>query len=752
MRPYFTLLWATYCFFCAALSIHAQRLPEFTGGFSQNEVPSIYLTLPADSLIAMYIGGNNTDEYVATFAYSGAWSDTSNMAVTMRLRGNTSINAQKKSFRVNFDGVIDSQEWQGLEKLNLIGLQNDPSLVRSKLCHDAFRQAGVFSSQTSFVRVYINNEYMGLYQHQEHIDEEFCKLYFDQQGDGNLYKCTYPASLEYLGTNPDLYKFAFWGTRHYELKTNEWRDQYSDLAQFIALLNNTPLSQLECALPEVFDVETYLKTMAIDVITGNWDNYSYNKNNFYLYHHQLSDQFVYLPYDLDNTLGIDWVGIDWTARDPYAWSPSNEERPLFERILEIPAFRQRFTNYLIHYGQDILSAYTIEAAANGWQNNIQDAALEDLYRTLDFGFDNNAFLQAITEAWGNHVDYGISDYLESRNGYLSFQTEPITPLHTTVHWVHASQPAGENAPSIQIRAFIEEWMNEPVALEVSPDNATFSQINQFNDNGALGDLQGNDQIYTAVLDNTFNTDQLYYRLRLIDGSYYPCEAKMMWISTPSSGIVINEIMTQNTNAYADDFGQYDDWVELYNVSNNDINLSGYYLTDDISNPNKFPLPSITLAASDFLVFWLDDDVEQGDLHANFNVGSNDNVLWLIRTQTSELRIQDSFAPCISASNQSMERQIDGGETIQLAEMPTPGYSNVTTIEESITPKLFAYPNPTTDILHFTQTLGSCILFDVVGRELKRHTGINQIDVSGLPNGLYTIRSYEGQELQFVKVD
>jgi hypothetical protein len=85
-------------------------------------------------------------------------------------------------------------------------------------------------------------------------------------------------------------------------------------------------------------------------------------------------------------------------------------------------------------------------------------------------------------------------------------------------------------------------------------------------------------------------------------------------------------------------------------------------------------------------------------------------------------------------------------------MPTPGYSNVTTIEESITPKLFAYPNPTPSILHFSQTLESCILFDVVGRELKQYTGVNQIDVSGLPNGLYTIRSYEGQELQFVKVD
>ncbi len=90
--------------------------------------------------------------------------------------------------------------------------------------------------------------------------------YFDNQGDGNLYKCTYPADLDYISNNPDDYKFALWGTRHYELKTNEYIDDYSDLSTFISVLNNTPAANLSCALAQKFHVSEYLKIAAIKAL------------------------------------------------------------------------------------------------------------------------------------------------------------------------------------------------------------------------------------------------------------------------------------------------------------------------------------------------------------------------------------------------------------------------------------------------------------------------------------------------------
>lgn len=734
------------------LELYAQHLPAFTGAFDQSSISRIDLNLPADSVIAMYQAGDDTDGFTATFSYDGSTNDTLNLLVRIRLRGNTSLMAYKKSYRINFDGVDPSQEWQGLEKLNLIGLQNDPSLLRSKLCHDAFRQAGVFSAQTAFTRLYINGEYMGVYQIQEHLDEEFCKLYFDQQGDGNLYKCTYPATLAYLGTNPDLYKFANWGTRHYDLKTNEWRDDYSDLARLIAVINTTAVSNLPCELPKVFDVHTYLKTMAIDVLTGNWDNYIYNKNNFYLYHHQLSDQFVYMPYDLDNTLGIDWVNIDWAARDPYTWQPSDDDRPLFERILLVPEYRQLFTNYLVEYAQTFLSATEVAAAASAWQSMIEEAALEDDYRTVDFGFDDNAFLEAITSAWGGHVDYGIATFANTRAEFISFQADPVTTIPTRVHWLNHPVITGENNTTVTIMAFIEPSSEIDFELQISTDNTTFTPMSLFNDAGANGDDVAGDGLYTAQFENTFASDQLYYRLTMSDGTTFPCAAKMMWLTSPTTGIMINEVMTQNSTVWSDESGEFDDWVELYNSSENDINLSGYFLTDDIENPNAFPLPAVTLNAGEFLIVWLDNDMEQGPLHATFGMGSSNNFLWLLRTQTGTLRIQDGFSPCLSGPDQSVERLIDGGQEVASTLDPTPGYSNVTSIAETTEPRIVVFPNPARTSLHLSERVEACTILDMTGRVVSNHKQVQSLPIEHLSPGHYFLRLPNGSTQTFTKVN
>ncbi len=74
--------------------------------------------------------------------------------------------------------------------------------------------------RANHVQVYINNDYYGLYISVEHIDEEFIKSRFTYN-DGNQYKCLWPANLNYIGENPDLYKLEMGDRRVYELKINE---------------------------------------------------------------------------------------------------------------------------------------------------------------------------------------------------------------------------------------------------------------------------------------------------------------------------------------------------------------------------------------------------------------------------------------------------------------------------------------------------------------------------------------------------
>jgi len=150
----------------------------------------------------------------------------------------------------------------------------------------------LFGSRANHVRLYINEEYFGLYLNVEHIDEEFVDLRYGSK-EGNLYKCLWPADLDYLGADPDLYKLEVFGRPVYQLKTNEDINDYTKLGEFINVLNNATTT-LPCNLEKVFNVDTYLKYIAFDILTGNWDGPIYNKNNFYLYENPLTENSSYL--------------------------------------------------------------------------------------------------------------------------------------------------------------------------------------------------------------------------------------------------------------------------------------------------------------------------------------------------------------------------------------------------------------------------------------------------------------------------
>src|SRR5690606_17817879 len=94
----------------------------------------------------------------------------------------------------------------------------------------------------------------------------------------------------------------------------------------------------------------FLRSVAVDMLTGSWDNYWFLKNNYYLYSDPRSGLFHYLPYDFDNIMGIWWddiePGADWATRDLYNWGSQSEARPLTDRILAQPFYVDRLSFFL----------------------------------------------------------------------------------------------------------------------------------------------------------------------------------------------------------------------------------------------------------------------------------------------------------------------------------------------------------------------------------------------------------------------
>lgn len=74
--------------------------------------------------------------------------------------------------------------------------------------------------------------------------------------------------------------------------------------------------------------------------------------------------------------------------------------------------------------------------------------------------------------------------------------------------------------------------------------------------------------------------------------------------TSTAQVVINEYSASNLNGFMDSFGKTEDWIELYNNSSSDLDISGWHLSDKETKPEKWEIPTGTIIpANGFLAFY-----------------------------------------------------------------------------------------------------------------------------------------------------
>lgn len=111
--------------------------------------------------------------------------------------------------------------------------------------------------------------------------------------------------------------------------------------------------------------------------------------------------------------------------------------------------------------------------------------------------------------------------------------------------------------------------------------------------------------------------------------------------TATSPLVINEVMVYNDSYNRQPDGEYYDWVELKNVSEEPIMLAEYYLSDDKDNPMLWRLPERYLDPGALLVVHCsgNSDLSTSDtVHSNFSLNSTSERLYL--TSAAQQRVTD----------------------------------------------------------------------------------------------------------------
>ena len=145
--------------------------------------------------------------------------------------------------------------------------------------------------------------------------------------------------------------------------------------------------------------------------------------------------------------------------------------------------------------------------------------------------------------------------------------------------------------------------------------------------------------------------------------------------TEDIGLYINEFMASNATTICDSFGSYSDWIELYNSTDTDMDISGFGISDNLSQPMKYRFPDgTTIAAKGYLVVFCsgNEGMQNGELHAPFGLRSyGEDVVIANRAG----RIIDSYSFKNQETDVSVARIPDGAGELQPNSQPSPGYPN-----------------------------------------------------------------------------
>lgn len=703
--------------------------------YDDSHIAKIYINIDQNALNWIYNNVQSDSEHYASVHFQNNWINETVDSVGFRLRGNTSRNAKKKSFKISFNTFIRGREFYGVDKLNLNGEHNDPSIIRSKLCFDQYKNIGHKASRANHIEVYINNKYYGLYINVEHIDDEFLSKNFDDDT-GNLWKCLYPADLRYLGNDPNIYKNLNQdGRPAYELTTNENIGDFSKLVKLITLINNTPISQLADSIESFLDVPGVLKYFAMNILTGSWDDYWSLMNNYYLYHHPKEDKFYLIPYDYDNSFGVDWFNINWSNANPYNFPKVvSGARPLAERLLQVPEYRNLYTRFLRFFRDRIFLLSNWSSRIDTLRQLITNSAMLDTFRTKDYGFTTNDFFNSYSETGysNQHVKFGLKQFInlrtQSLNSQLNFVTAP--PIVYKIDY-QPKNPFPNDTIFVVVSGYSSNSINE-ISIQFTPFGSTTTQTYPMTFSPILNSKKVEDaDRWIGFIPPLGNTSGGSFKIFIKDNQnnskLYPRKNPIELRAVNSSGIglVINEFLADNTSI-PDPSGDFDDYIEIYNSTSNPILLTGKYLTDKPNNLTKwrFTQPNLVLGANQFLVVWCDEQQNQPGIHTNFKLSKEGEFIAI--TDIDGITVIDSLTFGLQKRDTSFSRVPDGSH-LWFFTTPTPGSTNlIVSVNDKITLEDFSltsFPNPFNPSTTIKYTLPksanvSIKIFDVLGNEVK----------------------------------
>jgi spore coat protein CotH len=235
------------------------------------------------------------------------WNGQTVRNVGIRSRGHGSRSGAKPGLRVDFDRYATEQRFLGLKSLVLDNLTQDSSGIHETISMSMMAKMGVPAPREAHARLYVNNEYAGLYVIVESVDKGLLARVFgivaeDTQNDGYLFEFNWVDEwhMDYLGDELGPYKERF-DAKTKETKSDE--EKYRPIETLVRLINDTREDRLKDTIGSLFDLPGFMRYVAVENFLAESDGLlgAWGVNNFYFYRLENSTRHVLIAWDADVT-------------------------------------------------------------------------------------------------------------------------------------------------------------------------------------------------------------------------------------------------------------------------------------------------------------------------------------------------------------------------------------------------------------------------------------------------------------------
>jgi spore coat protein CotH len=319
------------------------------------------------------------------------WRDTTVRNVGIRSRGNGSRSGVKPGLRIDFDRYSTRQRFLGLKSVVLRNNTQDPSNIHERVAMLFFGRMAIPSSRELHARLFVNNEYAGLYTIVEALDKDFLTRVFGDN-DGFLFAYDYPADappyyFAYRGADPANYV-----PLPFRPETNESDPRPEVIERLVFTINSTDASRFRTAIDEFLDVRALIRFVAVEAFLSEQDGFvgEWGMNNYYLYRPVQNTRFRILPWDKSQAFVY---GPSMPIWHNITGTPDSTRNRLLTRLLESADLRELFLDTLLEAAR--AAAEVVPGSSRGWlEREIDREALQirdAVYADTTKPFSNEAF-------------------------------------------------------------------------------------------------------------------------------------------------------------------------------------------------------------------------------------------------------------------------------------------------------------------------------------------------------------------------